>query len=130
MVKFIDLETVIAIHNDQVKQFGGLLGLRDKALLESALGQVKHTYLYTQNIYEAAAQYCISLAKNHAFIDGNKRTAADCMLTFLIINQIEPRMSSEQLYEWTLQVAQSEIKRLELAKLLQANSIILTKLMK
>jgi len=49
------------------------------------------------------------------------------MLTFLIINQIEPRMSSEQLYEWTLQVAWSEIKRLELAKLLQANLTILTK---
>lgn len=56
MVKFIELETVIAIHDDQVKQFGGLLGLRDKGLLESALGQVKHTYLYTQSLYEAAAQ--------------------------------------------------------------------------
>jgi len=46
------------------------------------MGQAELTY--TNELYETAAQYCISLAKNHAFIDGNKRIAADCMLTFLL----------------------------------------------
>lgn len=122
MPKLLSLEAVISIHNDQISIFGGAHGLRDQKLLESALGQAQQTYAYTKDIYEAAAQYCFSLAKNHAFVDGNKRTAADCMLTFLVLNRIEPTLTSEQLFEWILRVAISKLNRPGLAALLREHS--------
>ena len=122
MPRFLGLEAVIAIHYDQVATFGGAHGLRDQGLLESALGQAQQTYAYKKNIYEAAAQYCISLAKNHPFVDGNKRTAAACMLTFMLLNRIEPTLTPDQLFEWTLRVAIGTLDRSALAKLLREYS--------
>ncbi len=122
MPKFLSLEAVIAIHHDQISTFGGTHGLRDQKLLESALGQAQQTYAYTKDIHETAAQYCFSLAKNHPFVDGNKRTAADCMLTFLVLNRIEPTLTVEQLFEWTLRVAIGKLDRLGLAALLREHS--------
>ena len=122
MPKFLGLDVVFAIHHDQVATFGGLHGVRDLGLLESAIGQARQTYSYTKDKYETAAQYCFSLVKNHPFLDGNKRTASDCMLTFLVWNGIEPTLSPEQLFEWTLQVAVSELDRPGLAVHLRNHS--------
>ena len=123
MPRFLRLEVVLAIHYDQVETFGGLQGGRDTGLLESALGQAEQTYGYTEDLHAAAAaQYCVSLAKNHPFLDGNKRTAADCMLTFLVLNGVEPTLTSEQLFEWTLSVAVGKIDRDALAKRLRKHS--------
>ena len=122
MPKFLSLEAVVAIHHDQISTFGGAHGLRDQELLESALGQAQQTYAKTKDIYEAAAQYCFSLARNHPFVDGNKRTAADSMLTFLVLNRIEPMLTVEQLFEWTLRVAIGKLDRPELAALLREYS--------
>jgi death-on-curing protein len=82
--KFLGLDAVLAIHYDQINTFGGAHGIRDQGGLESALGQAKQTYAYTRDLHQAAAQYLVSIARNHPFLDGNKRTAADCMLTFLV----------------------------------------------
>jgi death-on-curing protein len=122
MPKFLELAVVFAVHHDQVATFGGLQGIRDPGLLESAVGQARQTYSYTKDIYETAAQYCFSLTKNHPFLDGNKRTAADCMLTFLVLNGIEPTLTPEQLFEWTLQVAVGELDRSGLAEHLRRHS--------
>jgi death-on-curing protein len=122
MPKFLGLDAVFAIHHDQVATFGGLHGVRDLNLLESAIGQARQTYSYTKDLYESAAQYGFSLAKNHPFLDGNKRTAADCMLTFLVLNGIEPTLTAEQLFEWTLQLAVGELERPGLAALLRKHS--------
>lgn len=122
MPKFIGIEIAFAIHHDQISIFGGLQGVRDQSLLESAIGQAQQTYAYTNDIHEAAAQYGLSLAKNHPFLDGNKRTAADCMLTFLVMNGIEPTLTAEQLFKWILQVAVSELDRAGLAELLRTHS--------
>jgi death-on-curing protein len=124
MPKFIGLDAAIAMHQIQVDVFGGTHGLRDQGLLESALGQAQTTYAYTNDIYEAAAQYCISLGKNHPFLDGNKRIAADCMLTFLVLNGIDPTLDAAQLFDWTMKVAMSEMDRPELAALLHGHSIV------
>jgi death-on-curing protein len=120
--RFLRLEVVLAIHHDQVETFGGLHGVRDIGLLESALGQAEQTYGYIEDLYAAAAQYCVSLAKNHPFLDGNKRTAADCMLTFLVLNGVEPTLTPEQLFEWTLGVAVGKIDRDALAERLRKHS--------
>lgn len=122
MPRFIGLDAALAIHQVQIEVFGGTQGLRDQGLLESALGQAQSTYAYTSDIYEAAAQYCLSLAKNHPFLDGNKRVAADCMVTFLVMNRIDPNMDSAQLFNWTMQVAMGDLDRAGLAVLLREHS--------
>ncbi|MHB8551203.1 MAG: type II toxin-antitoxin system death-on-curing family toxin, partial [Acidiferrobacterales bacterium] len=122
MPKYPPLGAVLAIHHDQVNTFGGSHGLRDQGLLESALGQARQTFVYTNDRLQAAAQYGVSLAKNHPFVDGNRRTAADCMATFLVLNGIEPTLTPERLFEWTLRVAIGNIDRPQLARLLTDHS--------
>lgn len=119
---FLPLSVVLLIHHDQVNIFGGLHGMRDRGLLESALGQAQQTYAYTQDIHESAAQYCVSIAKHRPFRDGNNRTAADYMLTFMVANNVEPTLSQVQLFEWTLNVALGELDRPGLAALLREHS--------
>ena len=112
---FIDLPIALVIQQEQIEAFGGSHGLRDQALLESALGQARHTWEYTGDIFETAAQYCFSLANNHPFIDGNKRIGAACMLVFLELNGIEPACSAEELFLWVMETATSSIDRQQLA---------------
>ncbi len=125
MSRFISVTAVLAIHHTQVNVFGGMHGLRDRGLLESAMGQAEHTFAYTNDIMQAAAQYCVSIAKNHPFIDGNKRTAAATMLTFLVLNGYDPTLTNAQLFDWTLKVALDEISREELGELLRAHVVSL-----
>lgn len=84
MPKWISLDEVIYAHEEAIKQFGGLGGVRDINLLESALArpQMFHTYS-NAGLHELAATYAESIAKNHPFIDGNKRTAFLASASFL-----------------------------------------------
>ncbi len=116
---FISKPLALKIHQQQIERFGGLAGIRDNNLLESALGAPQQTWNYTQDIYESAAQYCYSIAHNHPFLDGNKRTAAACMLVFLVKNHIIPMMNNAQLYDWVIKVATNHMQRTELAELLK-----------
>jgi death-on-curing protein len=89
---FLSLESVLAIHADQIRLFGGDSGLRDQGLLESAVMAPQNLYLYSNesDIYDLAASYCSHIAGNHAFNDGNKRTGLAAALMFLKINDIDP----------------------------------------
>ena len=76
--EFIEMDDVLTIHQILIEQFGGSHGIRDKGLLESALAQPKATFfgeLLHPTIYEQAGAYLYHIAKNHPFLDGNKRTA-------------------------------------------------------
>ena len=108
MPRFLTVADVLAIHSDQVSTFGGAHGIRDRAGLDSAVGP----FAYTDDLHETAAQYCISLAKNHPFLDGNKRIGADCMLTFLVLNGIEA----------TMRVAVGNLDRAKLAEFPRVHS--------
>ncbi|MDH5545411.1 MAG: type II toxin-antitoxin system death-on-curing family toxin [Gammaproteobacteria bacterium] len=120
--RFLSIEVVLAIHHSQINVFGGLHGLRDQGLLESAVDQAHQTFSHSNDIFQTAAQYCLSIAKNHPFLDGNKRTAAACMLTFMVLNGFEPTLSNQDLFDWTLKVAIGELSRDQLAELLLNNS--------
>jgi len=117
-VFFISKALALKIHRQQIERFGGSSLLRDEALLESALGAAQQTWHYTQDIYQTAAQYCYSIARNHPFVDGNKRAAAACMLVFLASNRKQPLMTNTELYDWVIQVATNELPREKLADLL------------
>ena len=122
MPRFINLDSALEIHREQITIFGGTHGFRDQVLLESALGQAAQTFAYTDDLFKAAAQYCFSIAKNHPFLDGNKRVAAACMLVFLVLNKVEPTMSSAELFEWTMQTAIGKLSSTALAELLRTHS--------
>jgi death-on-curing protein len=81
---YLTVAEVLAIHADQIERYGGSHGLRDAGLLEAALYRPQTGY-YADLIEEAVALW-ESLSQNHAFIDGNKRTAFAVMYTFLAIN--------------------------------------------
>lgn len=87
--RFLNVEQVLAIHHDQIERYGGSFELRDRGLLESALAQPRAqfggAYLH-QGVPAMATAYLFHLAKNHAFVDGNKRVAAVAARVFLVGN--------------------------------------------
>lgn len=87
---------VLAMHADQIRRYGGSHGIRDQGLLEAALFRPQTGY-YADLIEEAAALW-ESLAQNHAFIDGNKRTAFAATYTFLAINGMRLTADAEETY--------------------------------
>jgi death-on-curing protein len=88
----------LAIHRDQIEKYGGSDGLRDAGMLESALYRPQTGY-YADLIEEAAALW-ESLAQNHAFVDGNKRTAFAATYTFLAINGTYITASATEAYRF------------------------------
>ena len=82
---WISEEIVRVIHQDQIRPHGGSLGVRDENLLAASLARPRHLLAYGQpDLFDLAAAY--GLAKNHPFIDGNKRTSFAVMATFLLVN--------------------------------------------
>src|SRR6266849_8512135 len=96
MTDYLTMAEVLAMHADQVERYGGSHGVRDQGLLEAALYRPQTGY-YTDLIEEAAALW-ESLAQNHPFIDGNKRTAFAATYTFLAINGARLMADAEETY--------------------------------
>ena len=76
------------LHVASGERFGGATGIRDRALLESALARPRHRYAYggRPDLFALAAEYAFGIARNHAFLDGNKRTALLAVRAFLFLN--------------------------------------------
>ena len=83
-------ELVVAFHDEQLREFGGPPGIRDRGMLESALDRPRNKWSYGETDLAAlAAAYAFGLAKNHPFVDGNKRVALLSIVTFLGLNDID-----------------------------------------
>lgn len=105
---WISAELAIAIHQRQLAEHGGADGVRDQGLLESALSRPRHLFAYsdpTPEMPELAAAYAFGIARNHAFIDGNKRTAAVVCETFLELNGWDLAASDSEMYPIFLDLA-------------------------
>lgn len=84
---WVSEQATLSIHNDQLAQHGGRAGVRNENLLSASLARPRHLLTYsTPNLFDLAAAYGYGLAKNHPFVDGNKRTAFAVIATFLEIN--------------------------------------------
>jgi death-on-curing protein len=98
---FLALDEVLAIHADQIRLYGGAAGIRDLPLLSSGIAMPETTfdgeYLHG-NAFEMAAAYLFHIARNHPFIDGNKRTALMCALVFLGLNGQRLDADADSLY--------------------------------
>jgi death on curing protein len=107
---WMTLDMVLAVHDAAIAQFGGMTGVRDKGLLESALGRPRHLFAYgSSDLHELAAAYAFGIAKNHPFIDGNKRTAFVVAGLFLQINGWRLTASEPQAAYATLGLADGTI---------------------
>jgi death on curing protein len=116
--EFLDLEEVLEIHALQLDEFGGIAGVRDRGLLESAVEQPRATgfgELLHADLFEMAAAYLFHIVKNHAFLDGNKRTALVAALVFLDINGVSLERDDERLYELTMAAAEGRADKAQIA---------------
>jgi death on curing protein len=112
----LSVEIVREIHTEVIKDFGGSDGVRDLALLESAVAAPQASFggkSPYQDLPEIAAAYLFYICQNHPFIDGNKRAALGSCLVFLRLNGIEPDKDGPEWEQLTLDVASSALDREE-----------------
>jgi death on curing protein len=113
-IYFLTLEDVLEIHEDQIKRYGGTTGIRDQALLLSAISQPLSTfdgqYLH-KTFSDKAGAYLFHVCQNHPFIDGNKRTALASALMFLAMNHCPFDYEETALENLVLGVAEGKTKK-------------------
>jgi death-on-curing protein len=110
----LTVDIVREIHSEAIARFGGSDGVRDLALLESAIGAPQAVFggqSPYEDLEEVAAAYLFYLCRNHPFIDGNRRAALGACLVFLRLNGIQPPPDGEAWEELTLGVASSLLDR-------------------
>lgn len=116
-------ETVLALHERLLADFGGSAGLRDEGLLESALARPANLFAYgTPTVFDLAASYAFGLVKNHPFIDGNKRVGFAAAVVFIEINGRRFRASEADATIQTLALAAGAVAEVEYSTWLKANS--------
>jgi death-on-curing protein len=113
---------VLLILQDQIRRYGGAYGVRDPALLSSALAMPSSTFegkLLHTDLYEQAAAYAFHISQNHPFVDGNKRTALAAALVFLNLNGIQLMDPEEELYTLMMGIAQGRVGKPKAAEALR-----------
>jgi death-on-curing protein len=122
--KWVTASIATAIHDEAIYEFGGLAGVRDSGLLQSALDRPRNLFAYEpgSSIFELAAALCVGIAKNHPFHDGNKRTALLATRAFLYLNgqELEPTQADE--VSTLVAVADGSLDERRLAEWLKRNS--------
>lgn len=119
---WLDKRIALAMHETLIREYGGSGGVRDEGLLESALARPQNQAAYGDpSLAELAAAYAFGIARNHAFVDGNKRTALMAAYTFLRMNGL--RLSAPEVEAVTMirDLAAGEIGEEELAAWIGAN---------
>ena len=103
-------EVVLAVQEELLARFGGLEGLRDEGLLDSALNRPKHIFHYGKpSLFDLAAEYALGIVKNHPFLDGNKRAGFMAAYIFLGANGQELDASEAEAVLRTVALAAGEI---------------------
>lgn len=119
------LQTIIAAHEETLAEHGGLSGIRDKGLLESALARPRNLCAYSEaapSLQRLAAAYAYGIASNHLFADGNKRAALIAPITFLQLNGLAVTASLGDRYRVFYDLAAGDISEEELAEWFMENT--------
>jgi death-on-curing protein len=121
--RWLNGDVLQAVHLEQLAEHGGAPGTRDDGLFESALARPQNLALYGEpDVFDLAAAYAVGLAKNHPFIDGNKRTAYVAMELFLALNGFELTASDASATLTLLSVAAGDIDEPTLAQWLREHT--------
>lgn len=118
MILWLEKELVLAIHDRQLAEHTGTSGVRDIALLESALARPQQRYAYGDplpDVAELAASLAFCLSRNQSFVDGNKRTAAVCCETFLELNGASIIADDAELFPIYLDLAEGKLEEKDFA---------------
>lgn len=118
MIVWIDRMLALALHERQLSEHGGGEGVRDESLLESALARPQQLFAYGNpppDLAALAASLAYGLARNHPFVDGNKRTAAVACELFLALNGATLQADNVELYPVYLSLAEGSLAENELA---------------
>jgi death-on-curing protein len=122
---FLGLDEVIEIHRDQIERYGGHPGIRDLELLKSALAMpsagVGENYLHA-DVFEMAAAYLFHIARNHPFVDGNKRTGAVAAVVFLLLNGKEIQSDEDSFEEIVRSVAEGKADKTAAAEFFRGHA--------
>lgn len=119
---WLTAELVTAIHGEQLRLFGGPPGLRDTTMLESALDRPRNKWSYGErDLAVLAASYAFGIAKNHPFVDGNKRASFLALVTFLGLNGIDFVAAEAEAAAAILALAAGEIEEEGLARWIRDN---------
>ena len=120
---WIEAELVFAIHDRQLVEHGGAVGLRDEALLHSTLGRPMNQLAYeSADVIELAAKYPAGILRNHPFVDGNKRTAFVVGILFLELNGYRFTASEEAAAHAILELAAGTVDEKAFCEFLRTNS--------
>jgi death-on-curing protein len=121
--RWLDIGLVLDFHAEQLALFGGPDGVRDLGLLESALARPINKFAYGEtDLAVLAAAYGFGIAKNHPFVDGNKRTALASMIVFLGLNHVDLDAPQEAAAAIVLSLAAGEIPEDVLARWIAGHS--------
>jgi len=122
--RWILKQALLLLHTASLAAFGGSAGIRDEALLDSALARARNRFLYepAADIAELAACYGFGIAKNHPFVDGNKRAALHAIGVFLTINSYELVAPQAEAIQAILGLAAGDVSERELATWIRLNS--------
>lgn len=124
-IVWIDKHETLTIHAQQIAEHGGSDGVRDHAMLESALARAQNLLAYseeTPSLPRLAAAYGFGIARNHAFVDGNKRTALVVTLTFLLVNGLAVTASRDERYFVFYDLAAGRLSEDDLVRWLEMNT--------
>jgi death on curing protein len=113
-ILFLNVETVLQIHENQIALYGGDATVRDQSLLKSAIGMPEQAFggqFLHEFPFGMAAAYCFHLVSNHPFVDGNKRTGFASSLAFLDLNELRLAADRDSGYEMVLKVARGEMPK-------------------
>ncbi|MCK1639985.1 type II toxin-antitoxin system death-on-curing family toxin [Bradyrhizobium sp. 157] len=115
-------QMIVAIHDEQLTIHGGASGLRDEGMLESALDRPKNRWAYEKpELAELAAAYAFGIARNHPFVDGNKRMSLLALYTFLGVNGIDFIVPGAEAAAIILSLAAGEVSEESLARWIRDN---------
>jgi death-on-curing protein len=121
---WVDRQVLIAIQSELLNRFGGLAGIRDEGLLDSAINKPKNLFAYGQpSVFELASSYATGLVKNHPFLDGNKRIGFMAAYVFLGANGWSLEATEEEAVLETLALAAGERAEVDYAAWLARNSV-------
>lgn len=118
MIVWIERALALALHERQLAEHGGGSGVRDETLLESALARPQQLYAYGDpppDLADLAASLAFGLARNHPFVDGNKRTAHVCYRVFLALNDAQLVAGEEEKYLQMLTLAEGSLSEADFA---------------
>ena len=120
---WLDNKVLLAVHDEQLAEHGGISGVRDMGLFESAISRPQNLAVYAKpDAAEIAAAYGYGIARNHPFLDGNKRTAFVAMELFLVLNGYDLLASDVECVMTMLAVAAGDMEEADFAQWIREHS--------